>query len=1005
MTQSTIIKAQDMLNQLRSLEVAVSTKPDSVESASNWIDSIDRKRTFLENPCHPIVFMGSVGVGKSSLIAVAANLLVGPPPIDRTSLKNNSVLAIGSGRTTVCEVRILTLDNTGKIGLIIEPFSIKEMEDEIRIYAEEEWHRHRPNSRRSDEDDSNQTSQEVRRVIQGMTNYVEYQETRMENGLRRRIVVRPLEISALKFATAEAFCVHLLERAKLSLRTTTEWWWNGSTPEDLKELKNRFESVNQGTESEAMLPKRMTVVVPLPLPGSSHGPSITLIDTRGLDGIVESRRDLQNFLRDPRAVIVLCSTFKDAPGDPMRALMRSMANDAELRLAIPRTMLLILDQGDADQVNGSDGDREYGQELKINECFTSLDGTGLRMIGKEQIIAFDVLKDDRLRLLTSIDESIDRIRRTVDAQLQDEIENARGFLDNFANELRPARREAVDRQLREVMASHLPSETPLHDPLTGAYDAITKSRYASVVYATCRRKGTYPGLNIYAAIEAEASRAATMWLDGLVSVAEKKLNELERDISFLIVLDHVRLRKRQYAEAQIKVSRNYAERISSEVEGLLKQDSVWDACCSEWGAGDGFKNKVASYLSSWSSKQIGLKAHEITDAVNEIPLLREISTPARPPRFSLHIRNVRALTSVDWTPEPISVLIGANGTGKSSLLLMIKLMRIAYERSLSDAVIAVLGGSSNIRSRGAASDEPIEIGLDIGHASWRIQLIPRAGSIDFLTNERLTDQGREIFSRDSLGNFVYGVERIEPSTHLGLRTLIDRGAMEPSLRSIATFLQRSAVYHDPDIWSLRENGSNTAERGSLQARGANVLAVLRRWSQEKQNRHRYDFVLRGLNAAFPNTVSDMDFVEAGNTLVAQVYAAGSQIPQPLGSEANGLLQLLVLFCDVASAEDESVLAIDEPENSLHPYAVRVFLQRTSRWAREHNITIILATHSTVLLDELSGTPEQVFVMKARDHTSPLPTRLDQLYSPKWLHEFRLGDLYEQGEIGSNEDEI
>lgn len=1005
MTQSTISAAQDILDQLQSLEATSSTTPaDLVESAAEWTETIDKKRVFLENRSHPIVFMGSVGVGKSALIAVAANLLTSPSPADRTSLKNTSVLAIGSGRTTVCEVDIRASDDVAELALRIEPFSIVEMEEEIKIYAEEEWRRLQPNSKRGDEDDSNPTPQEVQRVIRGMTDYVERQVTRIENLFRRRMVVRPLEEAALSFDSAEKFYIHLLERAKLSVRETTEWKWSTCTAETLKELKICFESVNQGTEPTAMLPKKMTVLVPNPLPGSTTGLDLTLVDTRGLDGIVESRRDLQDFLRDPRAIIVLCATFKDAPGDAIRSLLRSMAGDAELRQAIPRTMLLMLDHGDADQVNGSEGDRDYGQDLKINECFAALDSTGMRMIEREQIFAFDVLKDDRNRLLTTIDDCIERVRNAIENELIEDIGHAKGFIGNSADVLRPARREYVDRQLREAMAHHLPSDSPLRDPLTGLYEAITRSRYASVVYATCRRRGLYSGLNLYAAIEAEASRAATMWLDDLVSAATKKLNELEQDTSAVIVLDHISLRKMQYREAQIKVTRGYAERVVSEVVKLLQPDGVWETCRSEWGAGDGFKNKVLNHLSSWSSKQLGLTAHEHTDATTEIPLLGEISRPAQPPRFSLHVRNLRALSQVDWSPEPISVLIGANGTGKTSLLLVLKLLRISYERGLSEAVVAVLRGSGNLRSWGATETDPVEIGLDIGNASWRIQLIPRAGSVDYITNERLLDQGREIFSRDSLGAFQYGAERIEPSTHLGLRTLIDKGVLDHSLRTVTAFLQNIAVFHDPDIWSLRENGSNTSERGLLQSRGANVLSVLRRWSQEKNNRHRYQFVLEGLSAAFPHAVGDIDFIEAGNTLVAQVYAPGSQIPKPLAGEANGLLQLLVLFCDVASVEDESVIAIDEPENSLHPYAVRVFLKRTSRWARQHNITVLLATHSTVLLDELSATPEQVFVMKPGDKEISFPARLDQLYDRQWLEDFKLGDLYEQGEIGSNDDE-
>jgi len=241
---------------------------------------------------------------------------------------------------------------------------------------------------------------------------------------------------------------------------------------------------------------------------------------------------------------------------------------------------------------------------------------------------------------------------------------------------------------------------------------------------------------------------------------------------------------------------------------------------------------------------------------------------------------------------------------------------------------------------------------------------------------------------------------LEPSRQVGLRALIDRGVHEPALRRFAALLQRIAVFHDPDLWSLRL-GSRTTDDRQLEARGANVLTLLRRWNQEREHRHRYQFVVEGLRAAFPNLVSDLDFREAGSTLVAQIYRPSQESPSPLANEANGVLQLLVLFCEVASVDDEGIVAVDEPENCLHPYALRVFLRRASRWAKQHHVTVLLVTHSTVLLDELP--PEQVFVMKPAAQEEPIPTRLDRLCDPAWLAEFKVGELYEQGEIGSNKD--
>lgn len=1010
MTQTVSLDVQAVIEQLRRLEIEPSAGPvdalDTADTARQWLEAISKNQAFLASDAHPIIFVGSVGVGKSSLIAATANLFVGAPPSDRPSLKSASVLAIGSGRTTVCEVRIVASGNEGQIGLVVDPYSVGEMIEEIHIYAEEEWARHHQLSKRTIDDDSNPSAQEIQRVIRGMTGYVEYQETYNEGGIRRRRNVRPLDAVVATYSTALDFAFHLLERANLDARTATEWNWSLCTDANLKELKDRFESINQGSEPTAMLPRSMTVMVPEPLPGSDAGVNATLIDTRGLDGTIESRADLQEFLRDPRAVILLCTSFKDAPGEAMRALLRSMEGDIELRQAISRTLLVLLDQGDAEQVNGAGGDRGFGQELKIDECHISLDGSSFsRVIEKSQILAFDVLNDDRQFLVDAINKSIQRLRLAATVSLAKQAEEAFRFVNNVNDELRPALREAVDQSLRDAMARLVPVDTPLRDPLAGLYGAIQGSRYASVIYATCRRRGAYSRLDLYAAIEAEASRAATEWLDSLFNAINHCLDRLEVDPALSLVRDHISLRRGQYQDAQVKVIRNYASRVGEQVRNTLKSDTVWEQCRDEWGHGGGFKVKVMAHLDAWSRRQQGLTAHERTDAFTEIPLLGEVLRHAESPQFVLYVRNLRGLKLVEWSPGPLALLIGANGAGKTTLFQTLRLLRVAYERGLAEAVTLVLGGSGNLKSWGVSDSETVEIGLRIGEAHWTIQLAARDGSVDHLTAEQLMEQDRVIYARDSLGAFIYGAERLEATTQLGLRSLMDRGAHEPAIRTVASFIRKISVYHDPDIWALRWNGSNTSDDRALQPRGGNALALLRSWSQERSNRQRYHFVLEGLAAAFPLIVEDMDFVEAGNTLVARIFRPGVEAPSPLASEANGVLQLLILLCDVAAAESESVVAIDEPENCLHPYALRAFLKRTTRWAKRNNLTVLLATHSIVLLDELTGAPEQIYVMKSNENEDVMPTRLDRLCNVEWLQRFKLGDLYEQGEIGSNEDDV
>jgi predicted ATPase len=121
--------------------------------------------------------------------------------------------------------------------------------------------------------------------------------------------------------------------------------------------------------------------------------------------------------------------------------------------------------------------------------------------------------------------------------------------------------------------------------------------------------------------------------------------------------------------------------------------------------------------------------------------------------LTLHARNVRALRHLAWPLREMSILTGANGAGKTTALLALKTLRTAFDRGLPEAVSLSLGGSYNLRSHEAAEDEPIELGLDAGDLSWRVRLIPRAATVDHLTEERLTRGSETIFHRDGLGNF------------------------------------------------------------------------------------------------------------------------------------------------------------------------------------------------------------------------------------------------------------
>jgi predicted ATPase len=371
--------------------------------------------------------------------------------------------------------------------------------------------------------------------------------------------------------------------------------------------------------------------------------------------------------------------------------------------------------------------------------------------------------------------------------------------------------------------------------------------------------------------------------------------------------------------------------------------------------------------------------------------------------LSLHIRNFYILRRVDWSLPDVSVLTGANGAGKTTVLLALKMLRAAFERSLPDAVSLTLGGSHNLKNHEAADEEPIELGISTDALAWRIRLIPRGATVDHLTDESLTQGGETIFVRDSLGNCFYRGERQRLSAaaaeRLGLRWITEVHPEDPGAARMAELIRSIHVYYDPDLRGLRSNGSRASDDRHLHSQGRNVFTILRKWRDRREDRPRFAFVDDGMRAAFPGVYKELDF-DAGQTITARVFRPGDDVPTPINHEANGLLGMLVLLTGVASADPGGLIAIDEPETSLHPFAIRSFLRDTRAWARQQNVTVVLTTHSPVLLDQFNGEPERVFALERGREA--LPVRLDELRDRSWLAHYSLGDLYVGGDFAANE---
>lgn len=370
------------------------------------------------------------------------------------------------------------------------------------------------------------------------------------------------------------------------------------------------------------------------------------------------------------------------------------------------------------------------------------------------------------------------------------------------------------------------------------------------------------------------------------------------------------------------------------------------------------------------------------------------------PTTTVHIRNLQALRSVRWSPQGVSCLVGPNGSGKSTLVLSLKLLRAAWERGLPWAVSSVLGGSWGLRNREAPPAEPIEIGIDTNGTQWRVELVPSGGTVANDCRETLTSGGRTVFESDGLGNVVVDGRAIarEPN-RTGLRLLHDMRHSDPAIAQLAETLQGLGVFRPPSIAALRQGGSNAADDLQLHTDGSNAFAVLHSWHSQRESRERYRFVLDWLSAAFPDEVQDLDFQVMGNTVSVRTFRPGDDEPMLISRQSDGCIAMLVQLCALATLREGGLVAIEEPENSLHPWAIRRLTEAARDIALRRGGSVVFTSHSPVLLNQFAGEPEQVFFMARDVGDRTLPLRLSDERDRGWLGSFVLGELYEHGNFG------
>lgn len=152
-------------------------------------------------------------------------------------------------------------------------------------------------------------------------------------------------------------------------------------------------------------------------------------------------------------------------------------------------------------------------------------------------------------------------------------------------------------------------------------------------------------------------------------------------------------------------------------------------------------------------------------------------------------------------------------------------------------------------------------------------------------------------------------------------------------------------------------------------------------------------ILDGLKDLYDG-IHDFEVFTEGGTV--QVFFTEEDFSIPATRLSDGTLRYLCLLAILCDPEPPKLICIEEPELGLHPDVLPKLADLLLK--ASERTQLIVTTHSDILVDAMTETPEVVIVSsKTQGRTTMNRLKADEL--EEWLKQYRLGQLWTRGEIG------
>jgi predicted ATPase len=322
----------------------------------------------------------------------------------------------------------------------------------------------------------------------------------------------------------------------------------------------------------------------------------------------------------------------------------------------------------------------------------------------------------------------------------------------------------------------------------------------------------------------------------------------------------------------------------------------------------------------------------------------------------LILKRYRSIPAERITFDNPTIFVGRNGSGKSNLVSAFSFLAEAMAAPLQ-AVFDRAGGISAVRNRSSGPSHPPNFGIRVdfgtingkakgGFYAFEVRALPNYGFAVVREQCSITGEGgsRWWFDRDGteFSSNVGGMKPSIDSASLGLPLVGGEATFAPVLRTLAAM--RVYSIEPGKLREMQDPDSGT----SLKADGSNATSVLK--EIERQSERDFQRISDILATIVPNTTG-VQVKKHGKNLsleFTQEWGAKKRLRFEGFSMSDGTLRAIGLLAAVFQRPVPSLIAVEEPEATIHPGALESILDLL--YDASKRMQVVMTTHSPDLLD-------------------------------------------------------